>query len=400
MAIQMKFLAATLLTLLVLGPGCSDGVGNLGGDDDDQGSECDDDAAEVCNGIDDDCDGEIDEGLPLTAFADTDGDGYGDPAGATIDGCGEDGSGFVGNSDDCDDTLAEVNPAAEEICNGRDDNCSGVSDEGFDGDGDGFGDCLDCDDDDPTIYPEAEEVCDGIDQNCDGIADLDFEDTDGDGEPNCLDEDDDNDGFLDVDDCGPTNDTVFPGAAEVCANSVDDDCDPLTTCFTITHGPITTTVQSVPGTVDAISWYEYGIPDAASANTGMEIADRSLEFIYIDPTDEMAYLVIIHDIANDATGGNSQILVTGAVGGSVVFMDDPTEGGLQEFDPLTGSGTLTWAWLSCCTDGAIIGPFNRSLCVSLEWIYGAGIDGITTMDGNNVLELGPFTDPITFCPTP
>jgi hypothetical protein len=114
----------------------------------------------------------------------------------------------------------------------------------------------------------------------------------------------------------------------------------------------------------------------------------------------MAYLVIIHDIANDATGGNSQILVTGAVGGSVVFMDDPAEGGLQEFDPLTGSGTLTWAWLSCCTDGAIIGPFNRSLCVSLEWVYGAGIDGITTMDGNNVLELGPFTDPITFCPTP
>jgi hypothetical protein len=38
--------------------------------------------------------------------------------------------------------------------------------------------------------------------------------------------------------------------------------------------------------------------------------------------------------------------------------------------------------------------------VSLEWVYGAGIDGITTMDGNNVLELGPFTDPITFCPTP
>ena len=99
-----------------------------------------------------------------------------------------------------------------------------------DDDGDGFGDdpaCdpawLDCDDADDTVYPGATEVCDdGIDQDCDGL----------DRECTCLETDTDSDGYgtaaicPDID-CDDTDPAVHPGAVEIC-NGIDDDCDSTT----------------------------------------------------------------------------------------------------------------------------------------------------------------------------
>ncbi|MBZ0253109.1 MAG: FG-GAP-like repeat-containing protein, partial [Candidatus Methylomirabilis sp.] len=147
-------------------------------------------------------------------------------------------------------------------CNGFDDDCDGVSDEGFDSDGDGWGSCLDCKDRDPAIHPEAPELCDGRDNDCDGLVDEDFpaEDTtdaDGDrytycggdcddGDPwvnpsvhevcNGIDDDcsgvvddlhdSDGDGFGSCHyDCDRDDGTIYPGAPEVPDNGVDDDCD-------------------------------------------------------------------------------------------------------------------------------------------------------------------------------
>ena len=132
-----------------------------------------------------------------------------------------DGDGFAAK-DDCDDTAAKIHPGAEEICNGRDDNCDGRIDEGFDADGDGWVSCAigskpaDCNDDDPLINPGAPEVCNGKDDNCDGKIDEIF--------------DKDNDGFYACPrdglpfDCDDDDPAIKPGASEQC-NGKDDDCD-------------------------------------------------------------------------------------------------------------------------------------------------------------------------------
>ncbi len=60
---------------------------------------------------------------------------------------------------------------------GVDNDCDEVVDDGLDADGDGFSSCatadreLDCRDDDERINPGADELCDGIDNNCDGDID-------------------------------------------------------------------------------------------------------------------------------------------------------------------------------------------------------------------------------------
>lgn len=129
-------------------------------------------AAEVCNNIDDDCNGATDDGLSFTTYyADADLDNFGNAA-VTVSTCNGAPSGYVVDNTDCNDANAGVNPAAIELCNSIDDDCDGSTDEGFDVDNDGFTSCNgDCDDNNNAIYPGAVEFCNGIDDDCDGLTD-------------------------------------------------------------------------------------------------------------------------------------------------------------------------------------------------------------------------------------
>ncbi|MEK7632529.1 MAG: putative metal-binding motif-containing protein [Patescibacteria group bacterium] len=191
-------------------------------------------AAEVCNDVDDDCDGGTDEDLAVTVYyTDADGDGYG--AGSGSSECADPGAGYSTVNTDCDDTNGAINPAAVETCDGEDNDCEGTVDEGAvdaltwfaDGDNDGHGnaaisvlscsepsgytaDDTDCDDTDNDVYPGDAEWCDGKDNDCDGV--IDINDGDGDGVDACS------------GDCDDGDAAEFPGNPEVC-DGLDNDCD-------------------------------------------------------------------------------------------------------------------------------------------------------------------------------
>ena len=208
-----------------------EGVLGTGDDCNDLDSNVNPSVPEVCNGVDDNCDGEIDEGLPTdTYYRDSDGDDYGDASNST-QACSQP-DGYVTNNEDCDDSNPEIHPDASEVCDdGLDNDCDTLTDctdlddcsqdpaciSCTDNDSDGYavegGDCgpIDCDDGNVSINPGATEVCNGVDDDCDEFVDEGF-DVDGDGFTSCG------------GDCDDTNAGVNPGATELC-NGIDDNCD-------------------------------------------------------------------------------------------------------------------------------------------------------------------------------
>ncbi|MEZ4318969.1 MAG: MopE-related protein [Myxococcota bacterium] len=268
-------------------------------------------ATETCDGIDQNCNGEIDDDLRVTYYRDGDSDGFGDPASATEE-CARP-AGFVTEGDDCDDTRNDVFPGAGEQCDAIDHDCDGSNTEGapgnttfyLDSDNDGFGDRLviqraceapsgyvanddpaqnnmgyDCDDDNAAVNPAASELCaTAYDDDCDGTANIysppalppvdavDFPvDADGDGYghetvtwPACqagVAVDQNNDGLTDFvtvavgldTDCNDSNDDVNPNAPEIC-DGIDNDCDPTTDEDTTA--------------IDVLTWYQDADGDGA-----------------------------------------------------------------------------------------------------------------------------------------
>ena len=228
------------------------------------GSDCDDNrpgvnptVPEVCDGLDNDCNGEVDEGVLITFFADADGDGYGslDPEASTVEDCTQP-VGYAASRNDCDDDMAEIHPGAVEECDEIDNNCDGSVDPGCEctdgetqpcGEPDGTGGfveegecaigtqrCVD------GLWAECvgevrprTETCNDLDEDCDGRIDNGvlrtfFLDADEDGygdaattttacsEPS---------GYVaNGTDCNDDAIAINPAASEEC-DEIDNDCD-------------------------------------------------------------------------------------------------------------------------------------------------------------------------------
>jgi hypothetical protein len=216
-------------------------------------------AAEVCDGKDNNCDGNVDDDQSRwpTWYPDGDEDGFGRNA-SPQRACTAP-TGHVSSNTDCDDTDNRTYPGATETCDNKDNNCNGTVDEGvkttyyLDADGDGFGvpgsttqactrptgysnvstDCNDSTGNGPRMYPGNTEVCDGLDNDCD------FDTDEGVKTAYYLDADRDTQGspytsilacvsptgyVTNNTDCNDSNAAVRTGATEVC-DDVDNDCD-------------------------------------------------------------------------------------------------------------------------------------------------------------------------------
>jgi hypothetical protein len=321
-------------------------------DCDDQAPAVHPGAEERCNGIDDDCDAEADEGFILGGACSA-GVGACERSGVTV--CSPDGGGTV-----CGATPGEPQP---ETCDGRDDDCDGVSDDGFDVGAActvGIGACARsgakvCTPDaagttcDAIPGPPAAETCNGLDDDCDGAADEEL------GELRCG-----------VGLCARAAPACLAGvpqlcapgepAAEICGNGVDEDCDGEdlacpALALAIVEPASLATVNRSPVTVAGTTSDEAAEVECAGVPAALTAAGDGRRFEASVPLREGRNTVTCRGLDACGSVGTATVVVTLDGTPPVIVVETPRDG-LVTFEPaVTVAGSF---------NDAIAGAFDST----------------------------------------
>jgi len=161
---------------------------------------------------------------------------------------------------------------------------------------------------------------------------------------------------------------------------------------TVTQGSFTQPLLYMESNTSATTFYNY---IGTTANTGLELSQTMLLFMYLDTITGENSLVIILDRANDGSGGQGTVVFKCMPSGSsVVFSDD---GGELSGTPPTFTGNFSWG--SCCTDGGIIGGVGCGHTFTINPTFQSGIDAISFVYGTpqaaTYLDMPDINCPIT-----
>jgi hypothetical protein len=183
------------------------------------------------------------------------------------------------------------------------------------------------------------------------------------------------------------------GVTEICGDGVDNDCNPETFCIDLTVGDKAQSITPVAKGVSPTAFY-----NMAKVADADYTASNMLNLLVSEDADAQKAIHLILDKQSDNDGGNLSLDIQGGQGMDILLYDDPPEQASDTwgYDPLTGTGNVTWVWEACCVDGLVLGHLAPNQCITFAIQQAEGLEGVQVWNDAGVSTTYPLSD-ITLC---